>query len=139
MNQFWQTYSRQIAFAGAVGVGLALFLWPDRKPVPEVLDNVYCAAEAAALHEYADQRATSGEPLDPTVAERVTAHNDQAQDYLRGLRRRDDPAVVQIPVDIASARTTRDATLARDPDGYVDDVLSRIDICVPKLSAVSSL
>jgi len=139
MASFWQKYRKQIIMAGLVGVVLSLLFWPARKPIPEVLDNIYCAAEAVAISEYAFQRESAGDPLDPAIAARVEAHLKQANDYLRGLRRRDDPALVEIPIHMNSAQTTRDAMVERDPVWYVDDVMSRIDICVPKLSAVSSL
>lgn len=134
-----QQQTRLIVVAGFAVFVLALVFWPDRKPVPEVLDNIYCAGEAIALSQYADTRASEGDPLAPEVAQRVTAHMDKAVAYLRGLRRRDDPAVIEVNALVTSAQTTGRAMIERDPDGYVQDVLSRIDICAPKLSEVSSL
>ena len=139
MKLIWQKYAKHIMGAGVIGIILALWIWPDRKPIPEVLDNVYCAAEALAIAEYAEQRAAAGDPLDAEIATRIAAHKEQSTEYLRGLRRRDDPANIEVPVHMNSAQTTRDAALDRDPAWYVSDTMPRIDACVPKLSAVSSL
>ena len=139
LTSLWQNYRLQIALACVAGFVLSLVLWPNRKPVPEVLDNIHCAGEALAISEYAVQRKSAGNPLDPSIAERIEAHADQSIKYLRGLRRRDDPAVIEIPDYMNSAQTTRDAMLERDPAWYVSDTMDRIDACVPRLSSVSSL
>ena len=123
---------------GALALVAGLMLWPGRKPVPEVLDNIYCAAEAVALSQYAHTRQSAGDPLDPALSDRVSAHTKQANDYLRGLRRRDDPHIAEIRPTIASTEQQRDAAVASNIEFYLSDTIRRLDLCVPGLSGVSS-
>lgn len=122
----------------ALALVAGLMLWPGRKPVPEVQDNIYCAAEAVALSQFLHTRETSGDPIDPATAERAREYDERAQDYLRGLRRRDDPHIAEIRPTIASTEQQRDAAVASDPAFYLSDTVRRLETCVQKLSGVSS-
>jgi hypothetical protein len=103
-----------------------------------VLDNIYCAAEAVALGQYVHARESSADTVDPMLADRARNHAEQAHDYLRGLRRRDDPHISEIRPTIASTEQQRDAAVASDPVFYLSDTVRRLDLCIPGLSGVSS-
>ncbi|MEX0309286.1 MAG: hypothetical protein AB3N17_03480 [Tateyamaria sp.] len=138
MQAPWQKYTDKVLIAACVAIGLAVLFWPAPKPAPEVLDNIFCAAEATVLAAYVFDRDAAGDPVDADLNTRVQTNAEKAQDYLRGLRRRDDPGIPEIRPTIVSVEQQHQAAIENDPNRHVTDTLDRQVACIANLSGVTS-
>ncbi|MCC1491539.1 hypothetical protein [Cognatishimia sp. F0-27] len=107
-------------------IGMAVFitvlaLWPRKADDADILARIACNADAVALHQHLHAQGTQ----DPAFM----AQFDTIQDYMAGLRRRDDPHLVHVRPAIASAEAARDAALAENPQSYLLASKSAVQTC----------
>ncbi|MBS0124687.1 hypothetical protein [Thetidibacter halocola] len=133
MRKLWQRWAWVIFAAVFAALIFVPDLLPQRAPDPVVMEHIQCAAVAVALGQFLFTRQEAGQSLDPAFLAAFEARQDRLQDYLEGLRRRDDRHNILVRPVIAEAETARDASVAADGDAYIDRAWQDLRSCHDKL------